>query len=88
MASVKGTPPMVVKVDSFPGGFRVMVEHADHQSYSRAVQPRATGAARAQALSMGRSAVLVDRDFSVEWNEEIEGLAPGRSLSRFIYHYR
>lgn len=79
---------MVVKVDSFPGGFRVMVEHADHQSYSRAVQPRATREARARALSMGAGAALVDRRFSVEWDEEIEGLAPGRSLSRFVYHYR
>ncbi len=40
--ATRKTPPMSTTVIATPDGFDVTVEHAAHQSFSRAVQPRAT----------------------------------------------
>jgi hypothetical protein len=81
MTSIKGTPKMNVTIVEHTGDRLVIdIEHADHQSYSRAVSPRAMKAAGAHRRP--KPLTLVDRQFN---HTDLDN---GRGLSRFTFEYR
>lgn len=75
--------PMVTSIEEVAGGFVVRIEHDDRQSWSRAVDPRATRLANEHTRAVGRAAWCGRRRYS----EDGTGSTPGRSVSSFWWHY-
>jgi hypothetical protein len=83
MSALKNTPPMVVTTDREGDVITLKVEHADHQSYSRAVDPRATRSMKAyMSQHRLRHVALVDAKYGVT------DPAPRRTVSVFTYHVK
>lgn len=80
MSAIKGTPPMKVAITRDGDTLTLTIEHADHQSFSRAVDPRATRSMKAYMQQTGlRDVTLVRRRYAHE------DPAPRRTVSTFTY---